>query len=114
MSALRARLSAILLAACLVFTGQALTTPQQAAAADPGYLMVHFTGDGATGQQTYFSHSTDGLNWRDLNGGGMALRSTVGTKGVRDQALVRSPTGASTGSSRPTCASAAGRTGTRP
>lgn len=93
MSALRARLSAILLAACLLFTGQALTTPQPAAAADPGYLMVHFTGDGSTGQQTYLSHSTDGVHWNDLNGGGMALRSTVGTKGVRDQALVRSPDG---------------------
>ncbi|WP_151475365.1 glycoside hydrolase family 43 protein [Streptomyces albicerus] len=93
MSALRARLSAILLAVCLLFTGQALTTPQRAAAADPGYLMTHFIGEGSTGQQIYFSHSTDGLNWSDLNGGGMALRSTVGTRGVRDPALVRSPNG---------------------
>jgi len=93
MSALRARLSAMLLAACLLFTGLALAAPQRAAAADPGYLMVHFIGDGSTGQQTYFSHSTDGVHWNDLNGGGMALRSTVGTGGVRDQALVRSPDG---------------------
>ncbi|MDQ1033050.1 hypothetical protein QF035_010632 [Streptomyces umbrinus] len=93
MSALRARLSAILLAVCLLFTGQALTTPQRAAAADPGYLMAHFIGEGATGQQIYFSHSADGLHWSDLNGGGMALRSTVGTRGVRDPALVRSPDG---------------------
>ncbi|MEV5879605.1 glycoside hydrolase family 43 protein [Streptomyces sp. NPDC052101] len=93
MSTLRARLSAILLAACLLFTGQALTTPERAAAADPGYLMVHFTGDGSTGQQTYLSHSTDGVHWNDLNGGGMVLRSPVGTKGVRDHALVRSPDG---------------------
>ncbi|WP_033318471.1 glycoside hydrolase family 43 protein [Streptomyces yerevanensis] len=93
MSALRARLSAILLAVCLLFTGQALTAPERAAAADPGYLMTHFIGEGATGQQIYFSHSTDGLNWSDLNGGGMTLRSTVGTRGVRDPALVRSPDG---------------------
>ncbi|WP_409468484.1 glycoside hydrolase family 43 protein [Streptomyces sp. HC307] len=93
MSALRARLSAILLAACLLFTGQALTTPVRAAAADPGYLMAHFIGEGATGQQIYFSHSTDGLHWNDLNSGGMTLRSTVGTRGVRDPALVRSPGG---------------------
>ncbi|WTP63191.1 glycoside hydrolase family 43 protein [Streptomyces phaeochromogenes] len=93
MSALRARLSAILLAVCLLFTGQALTTPQRAAAADPGYLMAHFIGEGATGQQIYFSHSADGLHWSDLNGGEMALRSTVGTRGVRDPALVRSPDG---------------------
>ncbi|GAA0672365.1 hypothetical protein GCM10010193_25990 [Kitasatospora atroaurantiaca] len=93
MSALRARLSAVVLAVCLLFTGLAVATPQRAAAADPGYLMVHFTGDGSTGQQTYLSHSTDGVHWNDLNGGGMVLRSTVGTQGVRDQALVRSPDG---------------------
>ncbi|KOU63170.1 1,4-beta-xylanase [Streptomyces sp. MMG1533] len=93
MSAVLARLSAILVAACLLFTAQVVTTPQRAAAADPGYLMTHFIGDGATGQQIYFSHSADGLNWTDLNGGGMALRSTVGTRGVRDPALVRSPDG---------------------
>jgi len=93
MSAFLARLAAIWIAACLLFTGQALTAPQQADAAEPGYLMTHFVGEGATGQQIYFSHSTDGLHWNDLNGGGMALRSTVGTRGVRDPALVRSPGG---------------------
>ncbi|MER5807497.1 hypothetical protein ABT143_04770 [Streptomyces sp. NPDC002033] len=37
MSALRARLPVLLLAVCLLFTGQALTTPHPAAAAvDPG------------------------------------------------------------------------------
>ncbi|AMW15366.1 1,4-beta-xylanase [Streptomyces qaidamensis] len=93
MRALLSRLSAIALAACLLFTGQALTTPDRAVAADPGYLMTHFIGEGSTGQQIYFSHSTDGLNWSDLNGGGMTLRSTVGTRGVRDPALVRAPGG---------------------
>lgn len=93
MSALRARLSAILLAACLLFTSQALLKPDRAAAADPGYLMLHFTGEGSTGQQMYLSHSADGLHWNDLNGGAPILRSTVGTKGVRDPALVRSPDG---------------------
>ncbi|WP_217185625.1 glycoside hydrolase family 43 protein [Streptomyces sp. AC495_CC817] len=93
MSAVLARLAAILVAACLLFTSQVLTTPQRAAAADPGYLMTHFIGEGATGQQIYFSHSADGLHWNDLNGGGMTLRSNVGTRGVRDPALVRSPGG---------------------
>jgi sucrose-6-phosphate hydrolase SacC (GH32 family) len=87
------RLAAILVAASLLFTGQLLTAPDRAAAADPGYLMVHFTGEGATNQQMYLSHSTDGLHWNDLNGGGMVLRSTVGTQGVRDPAFVRSPDG---------------------
>ncbi|SDP22344.1 Alpha-L-arabinofuranosidase B (ABFB) domain-containing protein [Streptomyces sp. cf386] len=93
MSAVLARLTAILVAACLLLTGQALTAPDRAAAADAGYLMTHFIGEGATGQQIYFSHSADGLHWNDLNGGGMTLRSTVGTRGVRDPALVRSPNG---------------------
>ncbi|WP_329288772.1 glycoside hydrolase family 43 protein [Streptomyces pseudovenezuelae] len=93
MSALFSRLATVLIAACLLFTAPALTTPQLAAAADPGYLMVHFTGEGSTGQQMYLSHSTDGLHWNDLNGGGMVLRSTIGTQGVRDPAFVRSPDG---------------------
>jgi sucrose-6-phosphate hydrolase SacC (GH32 family) len=93
MRALLARLAAILAAVGLLLTSQTLTTAQQAAAADPGYLMVHFTGEGSTNQQMYLSHSADGLHWNDLNGGGMVLRSTVGTKGVRDPAFVRSPDG---------------------
>nr|WSZ17364.1 glycoside hydrolase family 43 protein [Streptomyces canus] len=93
MSVLLNRLAAIFVAVGLLFTAQTLTTPQRAAAADPGYLMVHFTGDGSTNQQMYLSHSTDGLHWNDLNGGGMVLRSPVGTKGVRDPAFVRSPDG---------------------
>ncbi|MGW0500496.1 hypothetical protein ACWD0Z_35225 [Streptomyces sp. NPDC003007] len=59
--------------------------PERASAADPGYLMAHF-GDGATGQQIYFSHSADGLNWSDLNGGGM----TVGMPGRQSWDLSRS------------------------
>jgi hypothetical protein len=87
------RLAAVLLALGLFLTSQTLTTPQRAVAADPGYLMVHFTGEGATNQQMYLSHSPDGVHWNDLDGGGMVLRSTVGTRGVRDPALVRSPDG---------------------
>ncbi|WP_338896932.1 glycoside hydrolase family 43 protein [Streptomyces sp. TG1A-60] len=93
MPAVLSRLAAMLVAACLLFTAQVLAAPQRAAAADPGYLMAHFIGEGSTNQQIYFSHSADGLNWTDLNGGGMTLRSTVGTRGVRDPALVRSPDG---------------------
>ncbi|GHH14951.1 glycoside hydrolase family 43 protein [Streptomyces lanatus] len=93
MPALLSRLAAICAAACLLFTSQVLATPQPAAAAEPGYLMVHFTGEGSTNQQMYLSHSQDGVHWNDLDGGGMVLRSTVGTRGVRDPALVRAPEG---------------------
>lgn len=42
--------------------------------------MVHFIGEGATNQQMHLSHNSDGLTSNDLHGGGMVLRSTVGTK----------------------------------
>jgi hypothetical protein len=89
------RLVAILAAASLLFTSWAVTTPQRAAAIDPftSHLMVHFIGEGSAGQQLYLSRSTDGLNWSDLNDGGIVLRSTIGTQGVRDPALIRSPNG---------------------
>lgn len=58
-----------------------------------GYLLVHFTGESAQGEQTYMSVSTDGLNWTDLNNSQPVLMSTVGEKGVRDHTIVRSPDG---------------------
>ncbi|NED15445.1 glycoside hydrolase family 43 protein [Streptomyces sp. SID9124] len=96
MRAVRTRLATTLVAVCLLLTAHIMSPPGRAAAATaavPGYLMTHFIGEGSEGQQIYFSHSTDGLHWNDLNGGGMALRSTVGTRGVRDPSLVRSPDG---------------------
>ena len=76
MSRLLTRLAAILAAVALFLTSQSLATPEPAAAADPGYLMVHFTGEGSTGQQMYLSHSADGLHWNDLNGGAPVLRTS--------------------------------------
>lgn len=66
-----------------------------AAAADvfTAYLMAHFTGESATGEQIYIATSTDGLHWTDLNSSQPVLRSSVGEQGVRDPGLVRSPNG---------------------
>ena len=68
---------------------------QPAAAVGPytAYLMAHFTGESATGEQIYFATSTDGLRWTDLNGSAPVLTSTVGERGVRDPSIVRSPAG---------------------
>jgi hypothetical protein len=55
--------------------------------------MVHFTGESARGEQIYFSVSEDGLHWEDLNNSEPVLVSTIGDKGVRDPAIVRSPDG---------------------
>ncbi|MEO3820150.1 hypothetical protein [Plantactinospora sp. B24E8] len=95
MSRILTRLAAVLATAGLLFSTWSAATPKQAAALDPftGYLMAHFTGESATGQQIHLAHSEDGLRWTDLNNGGLVLRSTVGTRGVRDPALVRSPAG---------------------
>ncbi|WP_030159667.1 glycoside hydrolase family 43 protein [Glycomyces sp. NRRL B-16210] len=70
-----------------------LPLPAAAQTAYASYLLVHFTGESSDGEQIYLSHSDNGLNWTDLNGGGVVLRSAIGTRGVRDPILVRSPQG---------------------
>jgi hypothetical protein len=57
---------------------------------------LQFTGEGyADGESIHFaiSHSGDGLNWTELNGGRPSLRSNVGTGGVRDPTILRSTDG---------------------
>ncbi|MEW2121305.1 1,4-beta-xylanase, partial [Streptomyces sp. NPDC005474] len=75
MPVILSRLTAVLVAAGLLLVSQTAVTPERAAAANPGYLMVHFTGDSATGQMLYVAHSADGLHWNDLNGGAPVLNS---------------------------------------
>ncbi|WP_277207493.1 glycoside hydrolase family 43 protein [Isoptericola croceus] len=84
------------LAALSLVAGWTVATSERASAADEqftGYLMATFTGESSDGQQIYLAHSDDGLNWTDLNNGEIVLRSDVGTRGVRDPSLVRSPDG---------------------
>jgi hypothetical protein len=89
------RLSLAGMTTTLLLTLGLAVAPQPATAAAPyaAYLMTHFTGESATGEQIYFSTSTDGLRWTDLNASQPVLRSTVGELGVRDPSLVRSPAG---------------------
>ncbi|MGC5053398.1 glycoside hydrolase family 43 protein [Micromonospora sp. DT48] len=95
MSRVLTRASALLAALCLLLLSAVQTPRAEAAALDPftGYLMAHFTGESAIGEQVYFAHSRDGLTWRDLNNGSPVLLSTIGTRGVRDPSLLRSPSG---------------------
>lgn len=60
-----------------------------------GYLFVHFTGheSAASHEQTYFSISTDGLNWTDLNNNQAVLTSNIGESGLRDHFIARAPEG---------------------
>ncbi|MBQ1023405.1 glycoside hydrolase family 43 protein [Micromonospora sp. C95] len=95
MSRVLTRVSALLATLCLLLLPAVQAPRAEAAALDPftGYLMAHFTGESATGEQVYLAHSRDGLTWRDLNNGAPVLLSTIGTRGVRDPSIVRSPSG---------------------
>jgi len=86
-----------ILAVLLIAGG--LVAPAGAAAAGSaryaGYLFVYFTGEGtADGEQVYFglSRGNDPVRWREPSGR-PALRSAVGTGGVRDPFVIRSPRG---------------------
>ncbi|QRV77668.1 glycoside hydrolase family 43 protein [Ceratobasidium sp. AG-Ba] len=59
-----------------------------------GYGFVYFTGEDVTnGEQIYFavSQGNDPLHWSTVNKGYAVLNSTLGTKGVRDPYIIRSP-----------------------
>jgi hypothetical protein len=61
-----------------------------------GYVFVYFTGEGSPdGEQIRFalSRGDDPLHWREMNGGAPVLTSDLGTKGLRDPFLIRSPRG---------------------
>lgn len=57
------------------------------------YVFAYFIGDGAGQERIHFASSRDGLNWEELNGGEAVLESTLGTKGLRDPYICRSPEG---------------------
>lgn len=94
--------SLLLALAALVLTAGCCTCPNHIAATPPAppppqpasaYLFAHFTGESARGEQIYFSVSEDGLRWTDLNNSEPVLVSTLGDKGVRDPAIIRSHDG---------------------
>ncbi|MBT2533034.1 family 43 glycosylhydrolase [Arthrobacter sp. ISL-48] len=59
------------------------------------YMFPYFTGDSLVGENIYFgaSNGNDARNWLTLNGGQPVKTSTMGTKGLRDPFIVRSPEG---------------------
>jgi sucrose-6-phosphate hydrolase SacC (GH32 family) len=67
----------------------AATTPTDL----PAYLLVHFTGESADGEQIYFAASQDGYRFTDLNGSRPVLTTSLGEKGVRDPSIIRSNDG---------------------
>jgi beta-xylosidase len=70
-------------------------TPASSVAADnlAGYAFLYFTGNSREGENIYIaaSNGNNALSWTELNGGQPILRSTQGTKGLRDPFIIRSP-----------------------
>ncbi|MGW4943398.1 family 43 glycosylhydrolase [Actinoplanes sp. NPDC004185] len=60
-----------------------------------GYAFAYFTGNSIAGEKISFaaSQGNNALRWTELNGGRPVLTSTLGTKGLRDPFLIRSPEG---------------------
>jgi len=83
----------LLAAAAAVPLAAAVPAPAMAQTSYTGYLLAHFIGEGAGGEEIYLAHSDDGLNWTDLNRSQIVLRSSIGTLGVRDPAIIRNPAG---------------------
>lgn len=68
-----------------------VTAKPTASTYDAGYLWTRFSATDY--EKIYLSYSADGLSWTTLNQKSPILASAVGTKGVRDPHLVRSPDG---------------------
>lgn len=56
------------------------------------YVFAYFAGDGE-GEQIFLATSRDGMNWEELNSGEPVLKSEMGTTGLRDPYILRSPEG---------------------
>lgn len=57
------------------------------------YIFAYFIGDGAGQEKIFFASSRDGLNWEELNDAQPVMESEIGTKGLRDPFIIRSPEG---------------------
>ncbi len=57
------------------------------------YVFAYFIGNGAGEEQIYFAASRNGLDWEELNDGKPVLESDMGTTGLRDPFILRSPEG---------------------
>jgi hypothetical protein len=59
------------------------------------YMFVYFTGDSIDGEKLRFavSEGNNALDWDELNDAQPVLESTLGTKGLRDPFIMRSPEG---------------------
>lgn len=87
---LRATITKGLATASKDITVHVIKAPKKAV--DEAYLFVHFT---FSDEKIYFSLSkgNNALDWQELNNGKPIFSSTIGTTGLRDPYIVRSPEG---------------------
>ncbi|HEY0000257.1 MAG TPA: family 43 glycosylhydrolase, partial [Actinoplanes sp.] len=97
LAAARRVLSRVVVFFFLLVSAAAVVPASAASAADPlaGYVFAYFTGDSVAGEKIHFAASkgNNALQWTELNGGNPVLSSTLGTTGLRDPFLIRSPAG---------------------
>lgn len=69
--------------------------PLPKAEAKEGYAFAYFTGNDIAGENIFMaaSRGNDALKWDELNGGQPVVKSGLGTKGLRDPFVIRSPEG---------------------
>ncbi|MBT2521054.1 immunoglobulin-like domain-containing protein [Arthrobacter sp. ISL-28] len=74
---------------------RATVLPLPKAEAKEGYAFAYFTGNDIAGENIFMaaSRGNDALKWDELNGGQPVLKSGLGTKGLRDPFIIRSPEG---------------------
>jgi beta-xylosidase len=78
-------------------TRQIVLTVRELPEAAPytGYAFSYFTGNSIAGEKIYMAASkgNNALSWVSTNSGNPILTSTMGTKGLRDPFMIRSPEG---------------------
>ncbi|KAJ4301814.1 hypothetical protein N0V90_003908 [Kalmusia sp. IMI 367209] len=83
------RLATVLLYACGLGVSAAQIDPYE------GYAFLYFTGNSVAGENIFLaaSNGNNALDWKELNNGQPILKSTQGTKGLRDPFIIRSVEG---------------------
>lgn len=85
----------LVLASPLDFNSHGSPKQHQRALDYEAYAFLYFTGDNIAGEKIYLAASkgNDALQWNELNNAQPILTSTLGTKGLRDPFIIRSPDG---------------------
>lgn len=83
------RLASVLLCASSLGLSAAQTDPYE------GYAFLYFTNNTRAGENIYLaaSNGNNALSWKELNNAQPILRSSFGTKGLRDPFVIRSAEG---------------------